>query len=256
MDIKAESLSSCSRPSVILLFFHCREEIPPEEDQWEKAAHKRVYRQTAAVSHLEDGERVLWVCTGAVPVCQGTCCQRKGRGALPAGTKLLLRENLPQKLKRHCRTHVERTLDPGRDKKKNENREVRLKDFWRLWGGFVCAIEDIKWSFRTITLWRSDQTGGCSVIYVCASQLDKEVVFRQQVVFPAAPVPPLPFTSISKVRPLPAYVRSGDSLSNSWSDLGSWLASLYSNPDIFIGSVLFGCVWLYFNSLLWLSFCM
>lgn len=75
-----------------------REEIPPEKDQWEEAAHKGVDRQAAAVCHLEDGERVLWVCTGAVPVRPGACCQRKGWRTLPAGSKLLLWENLPQKL--------------------------------------------------------------------------------------------------------------------------------------------------------------
>lgn len=77
---------------------HHRKEIPPKEDQWEKAAHKGVHCQAAAVGHLEDGERVLRVCAGAVPVRQGARCQRKGRGALSAGSKLLLWENLPQEL--------------------------------------------------------------------------------------------------------------------------------------------------------------
>lgn len=70
--------------------FNYREEIPPEEDQREEAAHEGVDRQAAAVGHLEDGERILRVCAGAVPVRQGTCCTREGRGALPAGTELLL----------------------------------------------------------------------------------------------------------------------------------------------------------------------
>lgn len=77
---------------------HHRKEIPPKEDQWEKAAHKGVHRQAAAVGHLEDGEWVLRVCAGAVPVRPGARRQRKGRGALSAGSKLLLRENLPQEL--------------------------------------------------------------------------------------------------------------------------------------------------------------
>lgn len=81
-----------------------RQEIPPEEDEREEATHEGVHRQAAAVGHLEDGERFLRICTGAVPVCPGTCCQGKGRGALPAGTELLLREDLPQKLKSR-RTH-------------------------------------------------------------------------------------------------------------------------------------------------------
>lgn len=78
---------------------HHRKEIPPEKDQREEASHEGVHHQTAAIWHLEDGERVLRVCTGAVPVCQGTCCERKGRRALPAGSELLLWENLPQKLR-------------------------------------------------------------------------------------------------------------------------------------------------------------
>lgn len=93
-------LSLRARISERLINFSChhRKEIPPKEDQWEKAAHKGVHRQAAAVGHLEDGERVLRVCAGAVPVRQGARRQRKGRGALSAGSKLLLRENLPQEL--------------------------------------------------------------------------------------------------------------------------------------------------------------
>lgn len=85
---------------LIFLSFHHREEIPPEEDQREKAAHQGVHRQAAAVGHLEDGERVLRVCAGAVPVRARARRPREGRRALPAGAELLLRENLPQKLKR------------------------------------------------------------------------------------------------------------------------------------------------------------
>ena len=76
--------------------FVSREEIAPEEDEREEAAHEGVHRQAAAVGHLEDGERVLRVCAGAVPVRPRSCRQGEGRGALPAGAELLLREDLPQ----------------------------------------------------------------------------------------------------------------------------------------------------------------
>lgn len=69
---------------------YCRQEISPTEDEREEAAHQGVHHEAAAVGHLEDGERVLRVCSGAVPVCPGSRRQRKGRGALPAGPKLLL----------------------------------------------------------------------------------------------------------------------------------------------------------------------
>lgn len=82
-------------PALFLIF---REEISPEEDEWEEAAHEGVHCQAAAVGHLENGERVLRVCTGTVPVCQGARRQGEGRRAVPAGTKLLLREDLPQEL--------------------------------------------------------------------------------------------------------------------------------------------------------------
>lgn len=97
---RLSALSLGARICKRLINFSChrRKEIPPTEDQWEKAAHEGVHRQAAAVGHLEDGERVLRVCAGAVPVRQGARCQRKGRGALSAGSKLLLRENLPQEL--------------------------------------------------------------------------------------------------------------------------------------------------------------
>lgn len=151
--INAESLSSYTQTPLILFSFHHREEIPPEEDQREKAAHKGVYRQAAAVGHLEDGERVLWVCPGAVPVCQGTRCQRKGRGTLPAGAKLLLWENLPQKLKDAWRSDVE--------SKMKKRRKVRLIDCWWLCGWFVRVIENTTWSCRTIHLWQRCYSRPC-----------------------------------------------------------------------------------------------
>lgn len=122
----------------------------------------------------------------------------------------------------------------------------------------------IMWSCRTIRLWRSDQTGARSVIPVRGSQLDEELAFRQQVAFPAAPTStPTPQTSIPfhfhfKGRPRrgppPAHVRwrPVQQLVGPRPLIGS--AVLRSKQNIFIGSVLFGCVWLYFNSLLWLSF--
>lgn len=80
---------------------HHRKEVPPEEDQRKEAAHQGVYRQAAAVVHLEDGERVLRVCAGTVPVRQSARRQRERRGTLRAGAELLLREDLPQELERH-----------------------------------------------------------------------------------------------------------------------------------------------------------
>lgn len=43
---------------------------------------------------MEDGERVLRVCAGTVSVCARSQRQGKRRRALPAGSELLLRENL------------------------------------------------------------------------------------------------------------------------------------------------------------------
>lgn len=79
-----------------------REEIPPKENQWEEATHQRVYSQTPAVQHLENGERVLRVCTWAVPVRSGSCGERKRRRTLPSNTELFLWENLPQNYLRLC----------------------------------------------------------------------------------------------------------------------------------------------------------
>lgn len=66
------------KPANICLTF-CREKVPSEENQREEASHERVHRQTAAVLHLENGERLLRIRSGAVPVRQGPCRQRKGR---------------------------------------------------------------------------------------------------------------------------------------------------------------------------------
>lgn len=89
----SESLRLCPNS-----LFHFRKEIPPKEDQREEAAHQGVHRQAAAVGHLEDGERLLRVCSGAVPVRQGARRQGERRRTLPAGSELLLRKDLPQKL--------------------------------------------------------------------------------------------------------------------------------------------------------------
>lgn len=205
---------------------HHREEIPPEEDQWEEAAHKGVHRQAAAVCHLEDGERVLWVCTGAVPVRQGTCCQRKGWRTLPAGSKLLLWENLPQKLKM-CLSIEELGEDTlyrlgcaAWDKRDGP-------DYCWLFVAGLCVC-----SCRTIHLWRNTHTGDFSVIHICASQLDKELMLRiKQVVSPAAPRPSPPFTSMMKVIGTEGlcWHSVGIVLSVRWSDLDSWLG--FAVPD-------------------------
>lgn len=71
---------------------------------------------------------------------------------------------------------------------------------------------------------------------VCVSSADC-ISFEQQ---PA-------HTSITKT-PLPVSLEEDSP--NSWSDIKS-----RSRRNVFLGSLLFGCVWLYFNSLILLSFC-
>lgn len=182
---------------------HHRKEIPPKEDQWEKAAHKGVHRQAAAVGHLEDGERVLRVCAGAVPVRPGARRQRKGRGALSAGSKLLLRENLPQELT------------------------------W--WGGKSGTNGDGLTGGRSGERSASDWAIRLRYKHICACWLDRKFTSVGKIV--PSRQPPLPHLSQQPVHPRPR---------------GIGLSRI--QRTIFIGSVLFGCVRLYFTFLVLLSF--
>lgn len=73
-----------------------RKEVPSEEDLGEEAPHQRGDSQAAAVAHLEDGERLLRVCSGTVSVCASARRQGKERRAVRARSELFLREDLPQ----------------------------------------------------------------------------------------------------------------------------------------------------------------
>lgn len=133
---------------------------------------------------------------------------------------------------------------------------------WKRWGRTTGdrAAENVMWSCRTICLGtqRSDWRADCSVTDTSARQLDGELVFRQQCVPSQQPVgasAPFHFHFKGRLHRWSSAVTCLETdCPNSWSDLDFWLISRWSGQNIFIGSVLFGCVWLYFNSLVLLSF--
>lgn len=72
--------------------------------------------------------------------------------------------------------HFCKGSDVQSETKKRRKVRVSVIDYYWLCGRCVHVIENITWSCRTICFWRSDQTGNSSVIHICASQLDKELV--------------------------------------------------------------------------------
>lgn len=96
------------------------------------------------------------------------------------------------------------------------------------------------------------------VIRVCGSQLDGELVFRQQRQQAAAQQllhsPSLPCQRSSELTAPAGTCPKTTRQPSVRPRLLIGLTVLLSKRNIFFGSVLFGCVWLYFISLLWLSF--
>lgn len=178
---------------------HHRQEIPPKEDQREEAAHKGVDCQAAAVHHLEDGERLLWICPGAVPVRQGACCPGKGRGTLPARPKFLLWKNLPQKLEKRAEC-----FGGGRNTLSMLScallRQTEVGVRWDLRTTADCVPRLRAWcgAGEPIRLWRSDRTGSSCYSRLCRpAGRGARVSIGRLLTLPAAP--PLPFTSTPKV---------------------------------------------------------
>lgn len=223
-----------------------REEIPPEEDQWEKATNQGVDRQAAAVGHLEDGERVLWVYTGAVSVRQSPRRQRKGRGTLPAGPKLLLWENLPQEL-RNIHSHRNVWREKALYRRGCTVWEDKLKQFWE-WCGtkgillllslwLVCTWKRSRW---IIGIWECDRSKFCFLFCLCLYQPTgrrAHVSFQPSWSTASAGCICSSHYSLSFLYPRSPVLFcrhvAGEDLTNSWSELDHWLVKqlLVSEPE-------------------------